>query len=208
MNTPNKLTLLRMILVVPFIVLMALFVYEINHNPTDLPIYSKWTKATTYFVSSGVIFALAMLTDFIDGHLARKNNQITNFGKLFDPLADKFMTTSAFIMLSVAGIVPVWLTIIFVLRDVLVDGSRNLAAKNNVEVAASWWGKAKTMLQSIGLLIIFFVYPVADLGKGMLGSDYGWELWVLNIPVIIAGGLSVISGAKYFNGIRPYINMK
>ena len=208
MNTPNKLTLLRMILVIPFIFLMALFVYEINHKPTDLPIYSKWSLATSYFVAAGVIFALAMLTDFIDGHLARKNNQVTNFGKLFDPLADKFMTTSAFIMLAVAGIVPVWLTIIFVLRDILVDGSRNLAAKNNVEVAASWWGKAKTMVQSIGLLIIFFVYPSYDFGREVLNLDLTWELWLLNIPVIIAGVLSIVSGSLYFNAIRPHINMK
>lgn len=208
MNTPNKLTLLRMILVLPFITLMALFVYEVSHNQS-VALYSSWNHATSYFVGAGIIFTLAMITDFVDGYLARKNNQITNFGKLFDPLADKFMTTSAFVMLSLAGIVPFWLTLVFILRDILVDGSRNLAAKNNVQVAASIWGKAKTMLQSIGLVLIFFVYPAsAEFGKDYFMDHQSWQLILLNIPVLISGLLSVISGALYFKAIKPYINVK
>lgn len=208
MNTPNKLTLLRMILVLPFITLMALFVYEVTHEHA-VALYDSWNKATTYFVASGIIFALAMITDFVDGHLARKNNQITNFGKLFDPLADKFMTTSAFVMLSLAGIVPFWLTLVFILRDILVDGSRNLAAKNNVQVAASFWGKAKTMLQSLGLVLIFFVFPAsAKFEANYFIHLQSWELILLNVPVLISGLLSVISGALYFKAIMPYINVK
>jgi CDP-diacylglycerol--glycerol-3-phosphate 3-phosphatidyltransferase len=78
-----------------------------------------------------------MITDFLDGYIARKTDTVSDFGKLFDPLADKFITTSALILLAVMRIVPVWVVILFVLRDLVVDGSRNLAAKNNLEISAS-----------------------------------------------------------------------
>lgn len=205
MNTPNKLTLLRIILVVPFIVFMALaFAWKVN-------LYNEWNKGTTMFLISGVIFILAMITDFIDGKLARKNNQITTFGKLFDPLADKFMTTAAFIMLSVMGVTPWLLLVVFVLRDILVDGSRNIAAKNNVNVAASIWGKSKTMLQSIGLALIFFLFPAfKEFTQGTFGNGFeaSWQLVMLNVPVIISGVLSIVSGYQYFKAIVPYINTK
>lgn len=208
MNTPNKLTLLRIILVVPFAVVMGLFLAATFTNGQAS--YSEMNLAAIYLLIAGVIFALAMITDFIDGKLARKNNQVTTFGKLFDPLADKFMTTTAFIMLSVANIVPWWLTLVFVLRDILVDGSRNLAAKNNVQVAASFWGKAKTMLQSVGLVLIFFVYPAYNFGTctELMGGSFAWELFLLNLPVIISGVLSIVSGYQYFKNIVPYINTK
>ena len=132
MNTPNKLTVLRLFLVIPFIIVLGFAV--------SIPESIDFDKANTksiYVMVAGGIFAFAMLTDFFDGYLARKNNQVTSFGKLFDPLADKFMTTTALVMLSVLGVVPFYITMLFVLRDLLVDGSRNLAAKNNANVSAS-----------------------------------------------------------------------
>lgn len=206
MNTPNKLTLLRIILVVPFLIFMGLFISKTDQSVE----YTHFNIKTAYLLIAGIIFTLAMITDFIDGKLARKNNQVTTFGKLFDPLADKFMTTSAFIMLSVANIVPWYLTVIMVLRDVLVDGSRNLAAKNNVQVAASFWGKAKTMVQSVGLVIIFFVYPTYDFGTAteLTGGRFNWELFLLDLPIYIGTVLSVVSGYQYFKNIIPFINAK
>lgn len=208
MNTPNKLTLLRMILVIPFIALMSAVVGLKDLNGQTIS-FTNINPATICFIVAGVIFVLAMITDFIDGKLARKNNQITMFGKLFDPLADKFMTTSAMIFLSVLGIVPIWMTVVFVLRDILVDGSRNVAAKNNLNVAASIWGKAKTMLQSVGLTIIFFVFPsTSRFELDFLGNPVNWELFLLNLPILFATLLSVVSGWQYFKQIIPYINAK
>ena len=194
MNTPNKLTLSRIIMVFPFIILMILAIYYNNEIQKYI------------MVSTGIVFALAMITDFIDGYLARKNNQITTFGKLFDPLADKFMTTSALIGLSVMGIIPFYITLLFILRDLLVDGSRNLAAKNNVNVAAGFLGKAKTMLMSIGILIIFLVDPFIDAQHDLINPS--WEIWVLIFPILLSSILSTISGFKYFKAVTPYINTK
>ena len=132
MNTPNKLTVLRILLVIPFIIILGLAA----SIKGDIDFQTNQTKSI-YIIIAGAIFAIAMATDFLDGYLARKNNQITSFGKLFDPLADKFMTTSALVMLSVLGVVPFYITLMFILRDLVVDGSRNLAAQNKANVAAS-----------------------------------------------------------------------
>lgn len=202
MNTPNKLTLLRIVLVLPFLAL--LIAAKILAQPL---LYSAMNVSTILFVISGIIFVLAMITDFIDGYLARKNNQVTTFGKLFDPLADKIITTSAMILLSVWGIVPIYFTIIFVLRDIIVDGSRNLAAANNLNVAASWTGKWKTMIQSIGLLLVFFIAPA--LQNSVFDTfNPSWHIWALNSLVIIASILCLVSGWKYFSQIMPLLKLK
>ncbi|WKX02794.1 CDP-diacylglycerol--glycerol-3-phosphate 3-phosphatidyltransferase [Candidatus Mycoplasma mahonii] len=201
MNTPNKLTILRIILVIPFIIIMSLAI----SIDGALDFFGNKKKAVYLFVA-GVIFAVAMITDFIDGYLARKNNQITSFGKLFDPLADKFMTTSALIMLSVLEVVPFYITLLFILRDILVDGSRNISAKHNVSIAASWYGKWKTLLLSIGLLLVFFITPFIHHNLDLINPS--WEIWVLIIPILGAELLSVVGGIDYFKQITKYINME
>lgn len=202
MNTPNKLTLLRIVLVIPFLAL--LITSKILNQGLA---YDNLNTSVILFLIGGVIFTLAMITDFIDGYLARKNNQVTTFGKLFDPLADKIITTSAMILLSIWGIVPIYFTIIFILRDIIVDGSRNLAAANNLNVAASWTGKWKTMIQSIGLLLTFFIAPA--LSKATLDTfNPSWEVWTLSVPIIIASVLSLVSGWKYFSQIMPLLKLK
>lgn len=204
MNLPNKLTLLRIIFVIPFIALMSIVLWKGTPNFKDLD-----SLATQAFLAAGIIFAIAMITDWFDGYLARKNNQVTTFGKLFDPLADKIMTTSAMIFLSLMNIVPFWITVIFILRDVLVDGFRNLAASKKIDVSASIYGKAKTMVQSIGIVLVFFIFPAwsTDLSSANFLTN-NWKLYVLNIPLIIASLLSVISGTLYFKQISGHINLK
>lgn len=202
MNTPNKLTLFRIVMVVPF---LALLITSKVLNQTLT--YNAMSTTTILFLIAGIIFALAMITDFIDGYLARKNNQVTTFGKLFDPLADKIITTSAMILLSIFGVVPIYFTLIFVLRDIIVDGSRNLAAANKLNVAASWTGKWKTMIQSVGLLLIFLITPALS-GVKLDVFNPSWEVWVMNAPIIIASVLSLISGWKYFSQIMPLLKLK
>ncbi len=198
MNLPNKLTLLRMIMIVPFVSFMSCFLI-FGWGKFETLTYSD--PETMWLYLSGIVFVLAMITDWLDGFLARKYNQVTSFGKLFDPIADKVITTTAMIFLMLFNYSFVWLILIFVLRDVLVDGSRNLAAVKQLKIEASIYGKMKTVVQSIGIVILFFVTPVLST-KGIL------EVSLLNLPLMIAGLLSIISGALYFKQIIPHLNTK
>ena len=190
MNLPNKLTICRIILVIPYIIILTFLKLNMDN-------YVFW-------IVSGILFAIAMFTDYLDGYLARKNNQVTSFGKLFDPLADKFITSVSLIMLSIMEIVPFYISLVFILRDLLVDGSRNIAAKHNLQIAASWIGKWKTFLMSIGFLVIFFVVPfIKDYEKSFLNPS--WQIWIILTPLNVAALLSTISGYQYFKIIVPHI---
>ena len=204
MNTPNKLTLLRILLVIPFITFMTL------SYGSGLPDFKSIGEIRSWaFLIAGIIFVIAMITDWIDGYLARKNNQVTTFGKLFDPLADKIITTTAMIFLSLMGIVPFYITIVFILRDVLVDGFRNLSASKKIDVSASIYGKIKTMIQSIGIVLLFIIYPITQTDFGHFTPINGsWELYLLNLPLFIAVSLSLLSGYLYFSQVKKYIDTK
>ena len=143
MNTPNKLTIIR-ILLVP----AMLIVYLINIPGTifNIPVYA---------IILDLIFIVGAITDKIDGYLARKNNQITNFGKFLDPIADKILVISAMLILIQMGNLPAWIPII-ITREVVVSGYRLIAVqeKGNV-IAASKWGKIKTVTQMIAIILAF-----------------------------------------------------
>ena len=144
MNLPNKLTVLRVIMV-PFFVLFML---------TDIggPA-NKWITL--------VIFCVASLTDMLDGKIARARNLVTNFGKFMDPLADKLLVCSALIALVDFDKVAAWIVIIIIAREFIISGFRLIAADNGVVIAASYWGKFKTTFQMIMiiLLILDLNYP-------------------------------------------------
>ena len=136
MNLPNKLTVLR-VLMVPFFVLFML---------TDLGgVANKWIALA--------IFVVASLTDLLDGKIARKYNLVTNFGKFMDPLADKLLVCSALICLS--NVIPKWIVIIIISRELIISGFRTIAADNGIVIAASYWGKIKTVCQM--LMIIWLI---------------------------------------------------
>lgn len=202
MNLPNRLTVLRIFLILPTIVLLII-AKAVNNKIS----YNDFNLSTICFISAAIIFIVAMFTDFLDGFLARKNNQITTFGKLFDPLADKIMTSVTLIMFSIMGITPIYFVVIFIVRDIIVDGSRNVAAANNINVAASWWGKWKTMLQTIGIVLLFLISPIFLENNSSFYNPH-WEIWVLNIPLILATFLSIISGYLYFKQIKHLISAK
>ncbi len=136
MNLPNKLTILRAIMIPFFLV----FLY----------MSAGWAK----WVSLG-IFIVASLTDMLDGKIARKYNLVTNFGKFMDPLADKLLVCSALIALSDLGRIPAWIVIVIIARDFIISGFRLIAAEKGIVIAAGWWGKIKTTVQMImvGFLI-------------------------------------------------------
>ncbi|MBQ0060021.1 MAG: CDP-diacylglycerol--glycerol-3-phosphate 3-phosphatidyltransferase [Lachnospiraceae bacterium] len=145
MNTPNKLTCLRMILVIPFVIFMLAGRCEG---------ISKWLALA--------IFIVAALTDTLDGYLARKYNLITDFGKFMDPLADKLLVCSALICLVDIGRFVTWGCLIIIAREFIISGFRLVASDNGIVIAASWWGKIKTIVQMVMiiLLIINFTNPV------------------------------------------------
>ncbi len=198
MNLPNKLTLLRMIMIVPFVAFMSSFLI-FGWGKFETLTYQD--PETMWLYLSGIVFVLAMITDWLDGFLARKYNQVTSFGKLFDPIADKIITTSAIIFLMLFNYSFIWLVLIFVLRDILVDGSRNLAAVKQLKIEASIYGKMKTVVQSLGIIVLFFITPALS-SKGIV------EIVLLNLPLMIAGLLSIVSGALYFKQIIPHLTTK
>lgn len=179
MNLPNKLTLLRAILV-PFFLLM-LFVDAIPVN----------------FTLAMVIFAAASVTDALDGHIARKNNLITNFGKFLDPLADKVLVVSAliaFVELDIISSVPV---IIIVAREFMVSGLRLLAADGGVVVAAGMWGKLKTAFTMVTIVLILL--------NLMLTGDFSIDTGkvcdiAIQILIWVSTALTIISGCVYLKG--------
>lgn len=139
MNVPNCLTLLRILMVPVFVVFMLVDIFG---------------AADQYI--AGVIFILASITDTLDGYLARKNNQITVFGKFMDPLADKLLVCSAMICLVELRLLPSWIMIIIVGREFIISGFRLIAAERGIVIAASYWGKFKTVSQMIMVILLVF----------------------------------------------------
>lgn len=172
MNTPNKLTILRIILVPVFMASMLAI-----------------SKNTAFVTVSLVIFIIASLTDTLDGYLARKNNLITNFGKLMDPLADKMLTTAAYLGLLSMGRASAWAVMLILAREFFVSGIRLVAAGNGTVIAASMWGKVKTVFQMISIIVAFLVmYPVCPEETGIL---------ITQILVWLSAVITIISGVDY-----------
>ena len=153
MNTPNKITITRFILT---IILIAIMVFPYNSYNINIP-YLGNTGFNVIDLVGCIIFIVASITDFIDGHLARKNNLVTDFGKFMDPLADKFLVNSSLIILAVqkSNLLPVLIVVLMIGRDIAVDGIKLISAKKGRTVAANIYGKLKTVFQMIALPVIF-----------------------------------------------------
>ena len=137
MNTPNKLTIARMI-IVPFLVIFLL---------------TGWCGEANRYISL-TLFVVASVTDWFDGYLARKNNLVTNFGKFMDPLADKLLVCSAMICMIDLKRLPAWFVIIIIAREFIISGFRLIAAENGIVIAANYWGKFKTASQMIMIILL------------------------------------------------------
>ena len=143
MNLPNKLTLLRVVLIPVFVVLLLL---EGGQN------YALRIAAL-------IVFCIASFTDFLDGQIARRNNLVTNFGKFMDPLADKLLVCSALICMIELGQLPSWYVITVIAREFIISGFRLVAADNGIVIAASWWGKFKTTFQMLTVILLILNIP-------------------------------------------------
>lgn len=178
MNLPNKLTIFRVILILPFVVLL-LGAQESWGWFTGL--FGGILEYTDYIAL--VIFVIASLTDLLDGKIARKYNLITNFGKFMDPLADKLLVCSALICLSAMGRIPAWIVIIIISREFVISGFRLIASDNGKVIAASYWGKFKTTFQMVMVILMIVNIPALSI--------------LTNIVMWAALALTVISLADY-----------
>ena len=148
MNLANKLTVLRMILVPVFVVIGYLGTLGI--------ITGEWIGIPVSFILMNIIFIIASITDKLDGYIARTRNQVTTFGKFLDPLADKILVLTALVMLVEYGKIPAWIPVIVLAREFLVSGYRLVAVeKGGKVIAASIWGKLKTVTQMIAIILVF-----------------------------------------------------
>ena len=177
MNLPNKLTIVRIIMI-PFFVFFLL---------TDFVAGSKWIAT--------VLFCAASITDFLDGHIARKYNLVTNFGKFMDPLADKLLVCSALIALVDLNKIAAWIVIIIIAREFIISGFRLVASDNGVVIAASYWGKFKTASQMVMIILLIL--------------NFGGIFEILtNIFIWLSLALTVISLITYIVQNKNVISMQ
>jgi len=165
MNLPNKLTVLR-VLLIPF------FVWAVLGDP--VPGYSKYIAV--------LIFIVASLTDLLDGKIARKYGLVTNFGKFMDPLADKLLVCAALICLVSSGMLSAWMVIVIISREFIISGFRLVASDNGVVIAANYWGKFKTTFQMLMIIVLFL-----DLGGvfDLIGQILTWVALILTVVSLV-----------------------
>lgn len=174
MNLPNKLTIFRIILILPFVLLLL---GESSGWGWHQAIFSGIPKWVDYIALA--IFIVASLTDLIDGKIARKYNLVTNFGKFMDPLADKLLVSAALIALVELGRISAWIVIVIISREFIISGFRLVAADNDVVIAASYWGKFKTVFQMVMVCLM-----IADIPQLQLVTDI--VMWVAVVLTVVS----------------------
>ena len=195
MNLPNKLTIFRMILVPIMVIIPFLGIQDIF---LGIPV--------TYWLID-LIFVIASITDKLDGYLARKNNQVTTFGKFLDPLADKILVLAAMIMLVEMAKLPAWIPIIVLAREFLVSGYRLIAVeKGGKVIPASNWGKLKTVTQMIAIILAFV--DLHGFGECFTGTLQGGDVIlnaIVTIMMLVQTITTIFSGIDYLKGAKELI---
>ena len=187
MNIPNQLTVARFILAPVFLIFLL------------------WDSLPHYSLIAFAVFVLAAVTDFIDGKLARRNNQVTVFGKFLDPVADKMLVTAALLGLMKMGYCNIWVVMLVLTREFVVTSVRLVASSDGDVIAANIWGKLKTASQMIFISLVLLLHEL--LLDGILPQGFPLPL-VSNILMWIIAGLTVISGITYVYGARKHIHIK
>ncbi len=188
MNLPNKLTVLRVLLVPVFMVFAA-----VSH-------YGRGDFSPLWSGLAGAVFAVASFTDFLDGYLARKNHLVTDFGKFMDPLADKMLTTAALLYMVVDGVCSPVVPALVLFREFAVAGVRMLAAAKQKVIAANMWGKVKTVIQMVTVLFYYFAAAFAA-PDGILAVSL-----ITQILCWAVAAVTLVSGVKYLWDNRECIN--
>lgn len=219
MNLPNKLTITRLLLAIPLFVFSLLaYLMQILSVKNSVSIFistnSYRIALTVFLFFILIIFIGAMITDYYDGKIARERNLVSDFGKLWDPIADKMITTISILLLLALKAIPLFVVIIFLVRDVIVAGCRTVLAQNNVSVAANMNGKIKTVLMSVGI-VIMLIFLIAF---NIIGSDYtlfyknysiiesyNTFVYCLSIPLMVAAIFNIISGYQYVSAAIKFM---
>ena len=187
MNLPNKITVFRLILAVIILVLLVFPWYQIGFEWRTFLIFNKTTVNMVYIVA-GVLFLIASFTDFLDGHIARSQNMVTDFGKVMDAIADKVLVNGILIILAAHGFIPLVVPVVIISRDIIVDSIKMIVGNTGKVVAASVVAKAKTICMMAGItLILFYNLPFELIGIN-----------VADILIIVATILSIVSGCQYY----------
>lgn len=193
MNLPNRITMARIVLSILLLVMLLVPWYSLG---VEFPVYQVATITVNLkYIIAGIIFLIASMSDFLDGYLARKNNMVTDFGKVMDAIADKLLVNGLLIILAYDRIISIVIPVVIISRDIVVDSCKMISGQNGKVVAASIMGKLKTICMMSGLTLTMFYnlpfelvgFPVAD---------------ILLIAAVI---LSVISGAQYFYSVRDIL---
>lgn len=192
LNTPNKLTIARMIIAPVFLAVLL------------------WDSLPHRFLWAMFIFMAASVTDAVDGKLARKNNQVTNFGKLLDPIADKVLTTAALLAFMKLGLCNIWIVMIVLTREFAIASIRMIAASNGVVIPANIWGKLKTVSQMVFTVLIMFLGEIYSYAPNVVpGVTVPYYLTLSNISnalLWITAILTVISGIIYIKDSKNAID--
>lgn len=197
MNLPNKLTIGRIIAAIVILIILVVPWYNLG---IEFPVYqiAGNIMVDLKYIIVGVLFVLAALTDFLDGHIARSRNIVTDFGKVMDAIADKVLVNGVLIMLAYDGFISIAIPVIIITRDIFVDSFKMASGKKGKVVAASFTGKAKTMCMMIGMALTLFY----NLPFELIGINVGYAL------IIIATILSIISGCQYYYNTKDTFKAK
>ena len=197
MNLPNKLTIGRIIAAIIILIILVVPWYSLG---IEFPVYqiAGNIMVDLKYIIVGVLFVLAALTDFLDGHIARSRNIVTDFGKVMDAIADKVLVNGVLIMLAYDGFISIAIPVIIITRDIFVDSFKMASGKKGKVVAASFTGKAKTMCMMVGMALTLFY----NLPFELIGINVGYAL------IIIATILSIISACQYYYNTKDTFKAK
>jgi len=194
MNLANKITVSRIVLSIFVLIMMCLPYYELGVNWPTYLIAGKVTISLKYIICA-ILFIIASLTDSLDGYIARKNNMVTDFGKVMDAIADKLLVNGILIVLAVDGFIPAIIPVVIITRDTFVDSIKMIAGSKNGAVGASILGKIKTICMMTGIsLMLIYNLPFELI-----------NLKVADALIIIATFLSIISGIQYYRNNKKFL---
>ena len=197
MNTANKITMSRIFLSVIILIVLLFPWHQVGINMPEYVLNGNLTINLKYIIA-GVLFIIASITDFIDGHVARKYNMVTDFGKMIDAISDKILTNTLIVVLACENMVHPIIAVIIIGRDIIVDSIKMLIGNKGKAVAAIGVAKYKTASLMVGLTLKLFY----DLPFSLI------PLRVSDFLLILAAVLSIVSGAKYYMMAKEYITEK
>ena len=204
-NIPNALTIFRIFLMVIVIIFVLVPFGPICYS---LRLNGAVSEATAAFqlneILAAILFVIASLTDFLDGYIARKYHWVSDFGKIWDPLADKLLVNGVLICFAYLSLIPIWVCVLLILRDFIVDAFRMHALSKQIIVPASMWGKLKTVFELVGLILVFFFMHFSFALALSTNQEVDWYLGQ-NFVMLVATIFSLISMGIYIVQISKKI---